>query len=153
RRSAYSRGNRPGGCSMHARHWLVVVIVVVLAACGSSSSKAKPPNNATTTPADTSLGTGVTPTTVKVGVSLINFDCIKQFTHNIRNKRERYSQPSADNINNQGGGAGRQIVLDFHEACRITAGQASAQCTKFTDDDKDFAVIGLIYDTSGAAQV
>jgi Periplasmic binding protein len=132
----------------------IVAFVVVLAACGSSSKSGSSNNttSGTAAPADTSLGPGVTDTTVKVGVSLIDFDCIKQFTDTIRLDQESYYKAFADDINKKGGVAGRQIVLDIKKSCPITAGQAQAACTAFTEDDKVFAVVGLIYDTSGAAQ-
>lgn len=96
-----------------------VVLFVSLTACGSGTNRAKPPDNtaASTRPRDTSLGTGVTDTTVKVGVALIDFDCIKQFTDNIRTDQVSYYQAFADDINEHGGVAGRKIQLDVHESC------------------------------------
>jgi ABC-type branched-subunit amino acid transport system substrate-binding protein len=134
----------------------IVVFAVVLAACGSSSKSGTKGTSGggTSAPAvqDKSLGPGVTDTTVKVGVSLIDFDCIKQFTDTIRLDQESYYKAFADDINKKGGVGGKQVVLDIKKSCPITAGQASKACTDFTEDDKVFAVVGLIYDTSGAAQ-
>jgi ABC-type branched-subunit amino acid transport system substrate-binding protein len=134
----------------------VVVFVVLLAACGSSSkSSSKGTSGGGTTAAavqDKTLGPGVTASTVKVGVSLIDFNCIKQFTDTIRLDQPSYYKAFADDINKKGGVGGRQVVLDVKQSCPITAGQAQKACTDFTEDDKVFAVIGLIYDTSGAAQ-
>ncbi len=138
---------------MRALRPFVVVVLVLLAACGSDSKGTKG-RNASTAPAaqDTSLGTGVTDTTVKIGVSLITFDCIKQFTDTIRTNQESYFKAFADDINKHGGIAGRQVQLVIHSFCPITSGQAFAACTAFTEDDKVFAVIGLIFDPSGGAQ-
>jgi ABC-type branched-subunit amino acid transport system substrate-binding protein len=139
---------------MRALRILVVVVLVLLVACGSDSKEGKDGTNTSTAPVaqDTSLGTGVTETTVKIGVSLIQFDCIKQFTDTIRTDQESYYKAFADDINKHGGIGGRQIELVIHTFCPITSGQASAACTAFTEDDKVFAVIGLIFDPSGAAQ-
>jgi ABC-type branched-subunit amino acid transport system substrate-binding protein len=132
---------------------MIVVVMVLLVACGSGSKGSKG-TNTPTAPAtqDTSLGRGVTETTVKIGVSLIQFDCIKQFTDTIRTGQERYYKAFADDINKHGGIGGRQVELVIHSFCPITSGQASTACTTFTEDDKVFAVIGLIFDPSGAGQ-
>jgi ABC-type branched-subunit amino acid transport system substrate-binding protein len=133
-----------------------LVAMFVLAACGSGgSSKNADKGGRGTTAAvtDTKLGPGVTDSTVKIGVALIDFDCIKQFTDSIRTGQEAAWQAFADDINkNQGGMGGRQVELVMHPSCPITANQAATQCTKFAVDDKVFAVAGLVYDTSGAGQ-
>ena len=134
---------------------IAVGLVVLVAACGSSggSKGGSGTTAASGAPKDTTLGPGVTDSTVKIGVSLIDFDCIKQFTDTIRVDQERYWQAFADDINrNQGGMGGRQVQLVMNKSCPINANQASAVCTKFTEDEKVFAVVGLIYDTTGAGQ-
>src|SRR5262249_61210229 len=105
-------------------------------ACGSSSKNTSGGNAGTTTPAssvpqDTTLGPGVTDTTVKIGVALIDFQCIKQFTDNIREHQETYYSMFADDINkNQGGMGGRQVQLVQHTFCPIHPEQAVAGCTE-----------------------
>jgi ABC-type branched-subunit amino acid transport system substrate-binding protein len=133
-----------------------VVAMIVLAACSSSgSSKNTDKGGSGTTAAvtDTKLGPGVTDSTVKIGVALIDFDCIKQFTDTIRTGQEAAWKAFADDINkNQGGMGGRQVELDIRPSCPITANQSATQCTRFAEDDKVFAVAGLVYDTTGAGQ-
>jgi len=139
---------------MRALRLFIVIVLVVLAACGSDNKKNSSGGGGSTTPAsqDTSLGPGVTDTTVKIGASLIDFDCIKKFTDTIRTNQESYYQAFVDDINKHGGIAGRQVQLVMHSFCPIEGGQGAAACTKFTEDDKVFALIGLIFDPSGAAQ-
>ena len=65
-------------------------------ACGSGTSS-RPraaqhhaaPRPARTRPIDKTLGDGVTPTTIKLGVALVDFEAIKQFTDTIRTRPSR----------------------------------------------------------------
>ena len=73
--------------------WVLIaaVLALTLAAC-SSSSKATHAGGAGTTTSSTSashvvsqvLGTGVTATTIKVGISLVDFSCVQQYVQSIR---------------------------------------------------------------------
>src|ERR1700753_809417 len=68
---------------------VVAIAAAVLAAwssagsSGSSSAGTTTQTTAAYTPT-TNLGPGVTATTIKVGVSLVDFNCIKQFVDSIR---------------------------------------------------------------------
>jgi hypothetical protein len=55
-------------------------------------------------------------------------------------------------VNAHGGIGGRKIVPVFHTFCPIGNAQALSLCTKFTEDDKVFAVLGNFVDFSGDAQ-
>jgi hypothetical protein len=140
---------------MRLRRLALVGFLVVLAACGSSS-KSGSGDKATTTTAgvqDATLGTGVTETTMKIGVWLTDFQCIKTFTDNIRINEQAYYAAYIDDINkNQGGVGGRQIVPDYNTVCPIKQEQAVAGCTKLTEDDKVFLVTGVVYDPAGDIQ-
>jgi len=94
----------------------------------------------------------VTATEIKVGISLVDFDCIKQFVDSIRVNQDKNYQAYIDDINKHGGILGRKIVPVFHTFCPIGNAQALALCTKFTEDDKVFAVLGNFVDFSGDAQ-
>jgi ABC-type branched-subunit amino acid transport system substrate-binding protein len=139
---------------MRACRLLVAGMLVVCAACGSSSKGAG--TSATTAkgpvPKSTVLGTGVTPTTIKVGVALVDFTCIQQFVDSIRVGQQEIYQAYIDDINKKGGIAGRQIVPVYHSYCPINPADALALCTKFSEDDKVFAVIANFVDFSGDAQ-
>ncbi len=144
---------------------LVAAIAVTLAACGSSgksgggSTTTSATSGAATpttgfTPTDLSLGRGVTATTIKVGVALVDFDCIKQFVNSIRQDQEAIYRAYIDDINAKGGIAGRKIVPVFHTFCPIGTTGTVTLCTQFAQDDKVFAVIGNFTDSSsdGASQ-
>jgi ABC-type branched-subunit amino acid transport system substrate-binding protein len=147
---------------MHRRRLFVTLVVagsVTLAACGSSNKTGGATSNSTTgatatagstAPAVVSKvpGTGVTATTVKLGVSLVDFDCIKQFVDSIRVNQQQVYQAYIDDVNAHGGIDGRKIVPDFKTFCPIGAAGAITLCTQFTDDDKVFAVIGNFTDSS-----
>lgn len=134
---------------------LVIALVVALAACGSSSGSKKSVGSAsaTTAPTDTSNGTGVTTTAVKIGIALPDFNCVKQFVDAIREGQQQIYQAFIDYLNQHGGVAGRQIQAVFDQFCPIPNTQLLAQvCTHLTEDEKVFAVIGNMFDTTGVAQ-
>ena len=80
-----------GGKRMRKCRLLVVAILVLCAACGSSSKGTTTPTTAKgPAPVSTTLGAGVTPTTIKLGISLVDFTCIEQFVDSIR------VEPAAD---------------------------------------------------------
>lgn len=139
----------------------VIVSIAVVAALGAACSSAK---NNTVTPTTSgattttvvappaNLGVGVTATTVKVGIALVDFKCIQQFTDSIRQNQQQIYQAFFNDVNQHGGVAGKQIVPVFHTYCPIQNAQALALCTTFADDDKVFAVMGNFVDFSGDAQ-
>jgi hypothetical protein len=130
--------------------------IVLVAACGSSSKSGSSGTNntsATTAAKNQTLGQGVTDTQVKLGVSLIDFSCIRQFTDNIRENQDKNYNIYINDVNANGGVAGRKIVPVYHTFCPINQQQVSSGCTQFAEDDKVFAVVGNVYDTSGSVQV
>jgi ABC-type branched-subunit amino acid transport system substrate-binding protein len=136
---------------------LLVIVLLVAAGCGSDSKGSDGDTGggeaSTAPPAqDTSNGRGVTDDAVKIGVSLIKFDCISQFIDTIRIDQEHYFQAFADDINKNGGIGGRKVELVQRSFCPIDAGVANTACTYFTEDAEVFAVIGLIYDPTGGGQ-
>jgi ABC-type branched-subunit amino acid transport system substrate-binding protein len=143
----------------HTRRWgkitaATAIALAVLAACGSSSGKS---SSKTTTPGSTvaqskAAGIGVTPTTIKLGVALVNFDCIKQFTDSIRVNQDKTYQAFIDDINAKGGVGGRRIVPVYKSYCPLGSAAPLQVCTSLTQDEKVFAVIGTFIDFSGDAQ-
>jgi ABC-type branched-subunit amino acid transport system substrate-binding protein len=70
-----------------------------------------------------------------------------------RVNQEANYQAFIDDINERGGIHGRKIEAVFHTFCPIPDAQRLASvCTKFTDDEKVFAVMGNLFDPSGNAQ-
>jgi ABC-type branched-subunit amino acid transport system substrate-binding protein len=134
----------------------VALAATIFAACGSSASKGSPGSPSTSsgvafTPT-TALGPGVTATTIKVGVSLVDFNCIKQFVDSIRVDQNKNYQAFIDDVNAKGGILGRKIVPVYETFCPIGSTAAVSLCTKFTEDEKVFAVLGNFVDFSGDAQ-
>jgi hypothetical protein len=128
----------------------LVLVAVFLASCSSPAKSSS--TTATGGQQSTALGVGVTAKTIKVGVSLVDFSCIQQFVNQIRvNQNEGYND-FIKYVNDHGGVAGRTIVPDYQYFCPIQNAQALALCTKFTEDDHVFAVIGNFVDFSGDAQ-
>jgi ABC-type branched-subunit amino acid transport system substrate-binding protein len=144
-------------------------LALVLAACGSSSKSGAGATSTTggtgataaagattspTAPQSKVLGPGVTATSVKVGVMLINYGCIKQFVDSIRENEQQTWNLYFDYINAHGGVAGgKKLVPDFKTYCPINNTGELAACTQFTDDDKVFAAMGTFYDPTGDAQL
>ena len=132
---------------------------IVLAACGSSAKSghttttaASPTSTTSSYQPSTVAGVGVTDTTVKVGIALVDFSCIQQFVDAIRLNQDKVYQAFIDDINAHGGLAGRQIVPVYRSYCPIGSAGALTLCTQFTEDDKVFAVMANFEDFSGDAQ-
>jgi branched-chain amino acid transport system substrate-binding protein len=141
---------------MRARRYssvaLVLAIAIAFAACSSDKKTTAPTTAPGAFHASTTLGTGVTATTIKVGISLVDFDCIKQFVTALRENQDKIYGDFIKDVNDNGGIDGRKIVPVYHSFCPIGSAAAVSLCTKFTEDDKVFAVLGNFVDFSGDAQ-
>ena len=136
-----------------------VVAIVALSACGSgtarsSSTTSTSPTSNSNGPVDKTLGPGVSPTSIKVGVALVDFSQIEQFTDLIRTNAEQKQiyQAYIDNINAHGGINGRKIVPYYKYYSPLGTAGIGSVCTSFAQDDNVFAVVGTFVDFSGAAQ-
>jgi ABC-type branched-subunit amino acid transport system substrate-binding protein len=129
-------------------------VILLCVACASSTKKAANPAGVTerTGQPSKALGTGVTPTTVKIGVTMLDFNCIKPFVEGVEAQQQEMYQLYIDYINAHGGLAGRQIQPVYESYCPLGNAQALALCTKLTEDEKVFAVVGNFIDFSGDAQ-
>jgi hypothetical protein len=128
----------------------LVLVALCLASCSSPATSSS--TTATGGQHATALGVGVTAKTIKVGVSLVDFNCIQQFVNQIRINQNQGYDDFIKYVNDHGGVAGRTIVPDYQYFCPIQNGPALALCTKYTEDDHVFAVIGNFVDFSGDAQ-
>ena len=133
--------------------WSRVGMIVVFAgalmlASFSSAANGSPSSGSSST----ALGVGVTARTVKIGVALVNFTCIEQFTNSIRVNQPQVYNAFIKYINTHGGVAGRRIVPDYQSYCPIQSAQALTLCTQFTEDADVFAVMGDFIDFSGDSQ-
>ena len=133
-----------------------------LAACSSAKKSAPPVAAATTAPAAaattaapvlTASFRGVTPTTIKIGIVNIDYSCIQQFVDYNFGDQKAISQVFVDDLNAHGGILGRKIQPVYQNYCPIGNSQALALCTSMTEDQKVFAVLGILYDASGDADL
>ncbi len=137
-----------------SRSGMIVMLAgaFLLASCGTTAKSGTPSTTTSAGQASTALGVGVTADTVKVGVALVNFNCIEQFTNAIRENQPQVYNVFIKYINTHGGVAGRRIVPDYQSYCPIQDAQALTLCTQFTEDADVFAVMGDFIDFSGDAQ-
>jgi ABC-type branched-subunit amino acid transport system substrate-binding protein len=138
---------------------LLLAVVLVLAACGSGtqtvSGTTTTRGGAGTSPNASivkTLGQGVTDKTIKIGVALVDFKCIEAYVQQTRVDEYKVYQAFIDDINANGGIAGRKIVPVYKTFCPIVPAPALALCTSFTEDEHVFAVIGDFVDLTGQAQ-
>jgi hypothetical protein len=94
----------------------------------------------------------VTPTEIKLGVALIDFNCVKDFVDSIRINQDQVYQAFIDDVNAKGGINGRKIVSVYDSYCPINTAGPLSVCTKLTEDDRVFAITGNFFDTSGDGQ-
>ena len=133
--------------------FVAAVVLVTLAAGGGAWARTGSPSSRTADRRPSKpVGVGVTPTQIKVGIALVDFDCVKDFVDEIRVNQDQVYQAYIDDINAKGGIAGRKIVPVYDSYCPLGSAGPLAVCTKFADDDKVFAVIGTFVDFSGDAQ-
>jgi len=136
-----------------------VALAVLFAACGSSGSNKGGGSSGTTTPQTApfskTLGTGVTATTIKVGVMMIDQQCIAQYENSLEYDQQKDYDLFINNINDNGGINGRKIVPVYKTYCPPPLRQSEElnACTSLTDDNHVFAAIGTFYDTTGDAQL
>lgn len=128
------------------------LLAALLAACGSSGKSGSASTTTSSGKQSTALGIGMTPSEVKVGIALVDFTCVKNFTDSIRENQDQVYGAFISDINAKGGIAGRKIVPVYDSYCPIGSAGPLSVCTKFTEDDKVFAVIGTFIDFSGDAQ-
>ena len=135
----------------------VAVAAIALAACGSGTTAKS--SSSTTAPVSTkvvkSYGTGVTATSIKVGVTLINYDLIKDLpdVSEVRLGQQQIYQAFIDNVNKHGGVAGKKIVPVYKLYIPVGSAGLITICTALTEDDNVFATMGTYFDTSGDAQL
>lgn len=128
----------------------MLVIAVVAAGCTANSTGSSNATGTTastapgaTTPQTRGTGPGVTATTIKLGIAMIDFSCIpKAFVDEERPKQQAAYQAFVDDINEHGGISGRTIVPVYKSVCPLAATDGLAACTSFSDDSNVFAVIG-----------
>jgi hypothetical protein len=112
-----------------------VVVLATMLVSGSTSAGAS-------SPADQ----GVTPSTIRIGVSVINFAALQAvgITLNDGNYQDAVSALTA-NMNAHGGVDGRKVVPYFVEMNPAEASSITSSCSELTEDDKVFVVLFPVY--------
>jgi ABC-type branched-subunit amino acid transport system substrate-binding protein len=138
---------------------IVAAVAALVAGCGSGTTENE--GTPTTTPgtgaraADVpGVGTGVTDDSIKLGVTLIDYECIpKSFVSSVYVDQPEAYRAYIDNINEHGGINGRKVEPVFQFICPLQPAAAVQACTSVTDDKQVFAVVGSMYDPTGDAQL
>ena len=89
---------------------------------------------------------GVTPTTIRIGISVIDFAALQAVgvTLNDGNYRDAINALTA-NMNADGGVDGRKVVPYFVEMNPASASSINSSCSELTEDDKVFIVLFPVY--------
>src|ERR1700722_3094590 len=113
----------------------IVVVLGAMLVSGSTQAGAS-------SPADE----GVTATTIRIGVSVINFTALRAVgvTLNDGNYQDAVSALTA-NMNAHGGVDGRKVVPYFVLANPAVASSTTSSCSELTEDDKVFIVLFPAY--------
>jgi ABC-type branched-subunit amino acid transport system substrate-binding protein len=138
----------------------VLALALFAAACGSGTASSKASSSSTTPASGTraadvpGVGTGVTDSEIKVGVTLIDYKCIPaSVLDSIYVNQPQAYNAFIDDMNEHGGINGRKVVPTYKYICPLQPAAAVSACTSLTDDAKVFAVIGSMYDPTGDAQL
>jgi hypothetical protein len=89
---------------------------------------------------------GVTDDTIRLGVTYVDLEAIGDVVDIDHGDYEAAYQAVADDINADGGINGRQLELVFAPVVPIGTAPADEACTRLTEDEQVFAVVGFIVD-------
>jgi Periplasmic binding protein len=123
---------------------LAAGLIVAAAGCTTKSTSSSGDNGGgggSTTASDT-RAVGVTPTTIKLGVTLLDLEAIKNLIDIDHGDGKTAYTAVINAINASGGINGRKIVPYFAEVNPSLASSSAAACTQLTEDDKVFAAVG-----------
>ncbi len=130
----------------------LLAVALVAAGCGGGSDKKSTTGATDGTPSGggtTGLSPGVTASSIKLGVAMVDFDCIAAFVDETRPSQRAAFQAFIDDVNTKGGINGRKLVPVYKTVCPINPAGSLAACTAFADDDNVFAVVGGFGDITG----
>lgn len=129
-----------------------VIGLVGLTACSTKSTpktSAPAPANTSSSPSTSSVQ-GVTATTIRVGITYVDYSAIRSIVDLDQGDFRTAYRALLDDINAHGGIAGRKIVPYFAAVNPIGTASAAAACTQLTEDDKVFVVLGFFNATDPA---
>jgi len=119
-----------------------ITSVVSVAAIGAGAAGAQGPS-----------GQGVTPTSIKVGVTYPDLSALRGVINVDPGNYPVAYQALFDQINAQGGIDGRKVVPVFAGVNPLGTAGAATACTQLTEDDKVFAVLGFFQQPDTACYV
>lgn len=128
---------------------LVALLVLGAAACSANDEGAE---SSDTTAADegtapaTGPAPGVTDDTIRIGITYVDLDAVRQFVDLDQGDFQASYQTLIDEINADGGIAGRTIEPVFAPVSPIGTVPAEEACVRLTEDEDVFAVIGFFQD-------
>ena len=122
---------------------VAALTLVGLTACSTKSNSNGSPSGSSSTPASTKLGQGVTAGSIKVGITYVDLAAIRNIVNIDQGDYQTAFNAVIDNVNANGGINGRKIVPVYAAINPLGTAPAAAACTKLTEDDKVFAVIGF----------
>ena len=123
---------------------VAALTLVGLTACSTkSNSSGGGPSGTSSTPASTKLGQGVTADSIKLGITYVDLAAIRNVINLDQGDFQKAFNAVIDNVNSNGGVNGRKIVPVYAAINPLGSAPAAAACTKLTEDDKVFAVLGF----------
>ena len=108
----------------------------------ATTDSAAPTTDAATTTTEGVAGPGVTDDSITIGVLYPDLDAVRQFVDLDHGNYEDAYNAIINDINANGGINGRKIIPDFISVSPLGTDPSAAACTKLTEDDKVFAVLG-----------
>jgi hypothetical protein len=124
---------------------LAVAALLLLVGCTSGSDDEATPSEDTVAEegAVTGPAPGVTDDTIKIGITYVDLEAIKEFTEVRHGDYEAAFRALIDEINAQGGINGRKLEPVFAPVNPIGTDAADAACVKLTEDEDVFIVMGF----------
>jgi hypothetical protein len=127
---------------MHCRlAALATSALLLVAACAADGD-----TTATDTRAPTGPSPGVTEDSIKIGVTYVDLDAIRQFVDLDHGDFEATYTALVDRINADGGIHGRQLEVVFAPVSPLGTVPAEEACVRLTEDEDVFAVLGFFQD-------
>src|SRR3954447_25541078 len=141
----------------HSRRWIAALALLVIAA-GCSTASSKSSDTSPTSPSGssgsggklTASARGVTADKIKIGFSYIDLETLAK-SGIIKIDNGPYGeimQVLVDDVNAHGGINGRKLQLVNAKYSPIGNTEQLGACTKLTEDDQVFAVLGGLLDTN-----
>jgi len=141
----------------------LVAAALLVGACGGDDDTGREDSTAPTSAGDSGDGAGeltdsfrgVTAEAIKVGFTIVDYSAIADFVDFQRGDQERVAQTLVDWINDEGGILGRRIEPVFVEYPPVPGMEPNplSVCTRLTEDEEVFAVLGVFVDFTGDGQL